>query len=71
MEGTPMNVEFDIFKESLQKIEGVESIHDLHIWSISAGMYAVSAHIISKTPQITLVKATELCKKHKLYHSTL
>lgn len=50
MEGTPLNIELEDFKKKLHEIEGVESVHDLHIWSLSSGRYAVSAHIITKFP---------------------
>jgi len=50
MEGTPINIELEDFKQKLKGIEGVESIHDLHIWSLTSGRYAVSAHIITKYP---------------------
>jgi Co/Zn/Cd efflux system component len=50
MEGTPIDIEIETFKERLEEIEGVVSMHDLHIWSLGGGRVAMSAHIISKTP---------------------
>lgn len=31
----------------------------------------MSAHIYTSTPSETLTSATAICKKHKIYHSTL
>ncbi len=66
-----MDIDLDNFKALLLKVDGVLSVHDLHIWTIAPGRFAISAHIISLQPALTLRKATELCKKHKIYHSTL
>ena len=45
MEGTPASVDFSKVLESLETIPGVDSVHDLHIWSLSTGTSALSAHL--------------------------
>ncbi|WP_239004819.1 cation diffusion facilitator family transporter [Paenibacillus tepidiphilus] len=45
MEGTPHTVDAAAVKEALLSVEGVYDIHDLHIWSITSGMDALSAHL--------------------------
>lgn len=71
MEGVPVGIAINEFEENLWKIEGVKEIHDLHIWSLSVGKPALSAHIFSENASKTLKKATKLCRKYGIYHSTL
>lgn len=45
MEGTPNHIALQDVKLSLEKIDHVEEVHDLHIWSITSGMFLLSCHI--------------------------
>jgi len=46
MEGTPENVEIDDVIETIIGTKGIEGVHDLHIWSITSGLNALSCHVI-------------------------
>ena len=48
MEGTPPDVDVEKLENDIIDIVGVEELHDLHLWSISAGKHALSCHIISE-----------------------
>lgn len=72
MEGTPQEVDSDQLLLDICEVEGVEEVHDFHIWSISVGKYALSAHIISEHPHKTLNVVTDLCRrKYQIFHSTI
>jgi cobalt-zinc-cadmium efflux system protein len=45
MEGTPPELDYHQVQETLKAREHIEDIHDLHIWTISSGILALSAHI--------------------------
>jgi zinc transporter 2 len=45
MEGTPELIDVETLLTDIYAIEGVEEIHDFHVWSISVGKFALSAHI--------------------------
>jgi Co/Zn/Cd efflux system component len=45
MEGSPLEVDLLELMNQLKGIEHVKAIHDFHVWSISVGKYACSAHI--------------------------
>ena len=45
MEGTPARVDVQMIKAKLQTIEGVEYVHDLHVWAISIGKNSLTCHI--------------------------
>jgi cobalt-zinc-cadmium efflux system protein len=46
LEGTPTDVNLENLRESLTKIEGVAGIHDLHVWSLTSGVNAMSVHTV-------------------------
>lgn len=46
IEGTPADVDLPKLRESLEKIEGVTGIHDLHVWSLTSGINAMSVHAV-------------------------
>jgi zinc transporter 2 len=54
MEGTPASVDIEKLKTDLKSIKGVNRIHDLHVWSLSVGKLALSVHLDSEIPLITL-----------------
>ena len=71
MEATPEKFNYKQLKEDLEKIEGVKEVHDLHIWSLTAGKIALSGHLFSENPMSSLKKGTDVCRKYGIYHSTL
>ena len=46
MEGTPENVEVEKMTEKILKTEGVKGMHDLHIWTITSGLNALTCHLV-------------------------
>jgi zinc transporter 2 len=72
MEGTPGDIDIEQLETDILEIKDVEQIHDLHIWSISAGKHSMSCHIVSQHPLRTLQQVTDLCRrKYKLFHTTI
>ncbi len=45
MEGTPPGIDYHELTSALKSREHIVDLHDLHIWSISSGVLALSAHI--------------------------
>lgn len=45
MEGVPAHIDLEKVSTELSKIEGVLKIHDLHVWTLSSGNIALSAHV--------------------------
>ncbi len=46
LEGTPSDVNITTLRQTLAKIEGVAEIHDLHVWSLTSGVNALSVHAV-------------------------
>ncbi len=45
LEATPENIDYLEVKKSLEDMEHIDAVHDLHIWTITSGMPVLSAHI--------------------------
>ena len=45
LEGTPSYINLSAVEETIMATDGVKGIHDLHIWTISSGIDALSVHI--------------------------
>lgn len=45
MEGVPMHINMREVSAKMATVVGVKAIHDLHIWTLSSGMVALSAHV--------------------------
>ncbi len=45
LEGTPKHIDLASVETTILETEGVSGVHDLHVWTISSGMDALSAHI--------------------------
>jgi len=48
MDGVPHNIDFAEVTEEIAKVEGVKSVHHLHIWALSTTQTALTAHIVLK-----------------------
>lgn len=46
MEGPPAHINVASVSKAIQEITGVLSMHDLHIWTITSGKEALSAHVV-------------------------
>jgi len=46
MEGVPHGVSVDAIGLEMARVEGVVSVHDLHVWTLSGSRTALSAHVV-------------------------
>jgi cobalt-zinc-cadmium efflux system protein len=51
LESTPSHISLGAVRAQLEAIPGIESVHDLHVWTVSSGMIAMSAHAIVREPE--------------------
>ncbi len=52
LEAVPKGLSMPDLVSDMRKVEGVEDVHDLHVWCITSNMYALSCHImIDDMPQ--------------------
>lgn len=46
MEGVPLHLELSEIGAAMVEVKGVRSVHDLHVWALSSGRIALSAHVV-------------------------
>jgi len=46
MEAAPANLDVEEVGASICGVEGVRSVHDLHVWTVTAGFGAIAAHVV-------------------------
>jgi cobalt-zinc-cadmium efflux system protein len=77
MEATPQNIDLNELSGDIQSITGVKEVHDLHVWSISSDVYALSSHILidaenAKSMNKIISEINELLKsKHNITHTVI
>ena len=75
MEAVPAQVNRDNVVLDLDDIPGVRRVHDLHIWTLSSGQIALSAHLeldsFEDWDRILQVSRTRLDQQHGIRHVTL
>jgi cobalt-zinc-cadmium efflux system protein len=77
LESTPESINVNSMVEDITRVEGVQSVHDLHVWSINESLRALSAHIV--TDDISISAGTPiqnsineiLAHKYNIQHATL
>ncbi|HEX7318518.1 MAG TPA: cation diffusion facilitator family transporter [Pyrinomonadaceae bacterium] len=46
LEGTPSDVNLTALREAIATVPGVAGVHDLHVWSLTSGVNAMSVHAV-------------------------
>ena len=77
LEAVPRHLDLAEILLALQRAEGVRAVHDLHLWTISSGRYALSAHLvvgggdITRCDSILSAVKTDLERSFGIAHTTL
>ena len=75
MEAAPGHIDIDAVREALSAVQGVQEVHDLHVWSITSGFVALSAHLVVERFEAggDVMRLAEAClvDRFKIRHSTL
>lgn len=75
LEGTPKDVSLVEVRTTLKQLSGVVEVHDLHVWTITSGMYAMSGHIVVTDMNMCdslLTEAQELMhERFRVEHCTI
>jgi len=46
LEGTPTEVNLATLRQAIRSVTGVAEVHDLHVWSLTSGVNAMSVHAV-------------------------
>ena len=69
MEGSPKGVCLDGLVARIRGVDGVLSVHDLHVWSITSGANALTAHIVV-SGELSVREAEQILREisHEMEH---
>lgn len=76
-EKVPKNIRVDKVIEKIKEIPGVLEVHDVHVWTLTSGVNALSAHVlitdqmVSRSSGIIQTAQTELREHFGIAHATL
>jgi len=74
LESTPAHISVGAVRAQLEAIPGIESVHDLHVWTVTSGVIAMSAHAIVREPerhQHVLEHAVDAMRLFGIQHATV
>ena len=77
LEAVPQHIHIHDIIKVMKDVPGVEDIHDIHVWTITSGIYALSAHLIieeqtvSKSAEIIEAVNQSLAEDFEITHTTL
>ena len=74
LEAAPAHIPLDTVRQRIESIPGVESTHDLHVWTVTSGMVAMSVHAVVRDAdnhQVVLEQAHDLLLEMGIQHSTI
>ncbi|HEU4982563.1 MAG TPA: cation diffusion facilitator family transporter [Acidobacteriaceae bacterium] len=77
LEGTPRGLSLSEIRAKMQEVEGVEDVHDLHVWSLGAQTHALSSHVtIADIPPSESARILDeingvLLRSFHIHHTTI
>ena len=77
MEAVPKHIQIENVVEEIQRVRGVEEIHDIHVWTITSGIVALSAHLMIQDQMVSLSNDVRdnvnrmLGERYGITHTTL
>jgi cobalt-zinc-cadmium efflux system protein len=75
MEAVPAHVDVEALRLALERVPGTDEVHDLHVWSLTTGRCALSAHAVvngSVRDDAILNAMAELCaREFQIEHVTI
>lgn len=76
MEGTPAGIDPELVERTIRDVAGVDSVHDLHIWSITSGEPAITAHVVLSDggwhgEDVAQAVSRALERRFHLHHATI
>ena len=75
MEAVPAHVDVEALRRALERVPGTDEVHDLHVWSLTTGRCALSAHAVVRNhadDDAILGAMAELCaRRFRIEHVTI
>ncbi|HWO43692.1 MAG TPA: cation diffusion facilitator family transporter [Candidatus Eisenbacteria bacterium] len=75
MQAVPKGIRLEEVKRTIEEVEGVSKVHDLHVWAVSSGIYTLSAHAVVENGEdfhevLNGIEET-LRQRYRIEHTTI
>lgn len=75
LQGVPRDIDLEVIESALRGIEGVNDIHNLHVWSLTSGKHVLSVHVVAdlstRTDQEILAEVDRTVRGFEITHTTI
>ncbi len=74
MEATPDHIALGDVHDRIASVPGVDSVHDLHVWTVTSGVVAMSGHLVVRNPtdnQPVLEEVQDRMRALGIHHVTV
>lgn len=74
LEAVPAHVDLDQVRAGMLAVPGVQAVHDLHVWTVTSGMVAMSGHVVVPdlaSHPVTLGRLQERLLGQGIAHATI
>lgn len=74
LEAVPAHVDLAEVRSGMLAVAGVQAVHDLHVWTVTSGMVAMSGHVVVPdlaSHPVTLTRLQERLRAHGIAHATI
>ena len=74
LEGAPDDIDVEEVNKTLRALDGVDSVHELHVWAISSAKVSLSVHLVSAKADLEDLVANAsqvLSERFDIHHSTI
>lgn len=75
LEGTPSDVNLASVREGISSVPGVAGVHDLHVWSLTSGVNAMSVHVVraddASHDDVLMKVQQRVTSEFKIAHATV
>jgi cobalt-zinc-cadmium efflux system protein len=49
MQAVPKGIRLDEVRQTIEQVDGVSNVHDLHVWAVTSDIFTLSAHAVVET----------------------
>ena len=75
LEGTPADVNLAALREAIKSVAGVSDVHDLHVWTLTSGVNAMSVHTVlydhSMHDEVLIAVQKKVTSEFNIAHATI
>ncbi len=63
---TPRGLDLEAVTAAMQEVDGVETVHDVHVWALSTDLYVLDGHVVTDAGEMRQVEAIKTAVKNRL-----